>query len=65
MKTGQVIGETNRLAEEPVSRPVHYNDVTATLYHRLGINTANTTIPDLTGRPQYGSQTHEPIRELV
>ena len=65
MKTGQVIGETNRLAEEPVSRPVHYNDVTATLYHNLGIDAASTTIPDLTGRPQYISQTHEPIRELV
>ncbi len=65
MTTGQVIGETNRLAEEPVSRPIHFQDVMATLYHNLGIDTAHTTIPDLNGRPQYVSETHEPIRELV
>ena len=65
MTTGQVIGETNRLAEEPVSRPIHFQDVMATLYHNLDIDTARTTIPDLNGRPQYVSETHEPIRELV
>lgn len=65
MTTGQVIGETNRLAEEPVSRPIHFQDVMATLYHNLGIDTARTTIPDLNGRPQYVADTHEPIRELV
>jgi len=65
MTTGQVIGETNRLAEEPVSRPIHFQDVMATLYHNLGIDTAHTTIPDLNGRPQYVTDTHEPIRELV
>ncbi len=65
MTTGQVIGETNRLAEEPISRPIHFNDVFATLYHNLGIDTARTTIADHNGRPQYVSETHEPIRELV
>ncbi|MFM9961983.1 MAG: DUF1501 domain-containing protein [Planctomycetaceae bacterium] len=65
MTTGQVIGETNRLAEEPVSRPIHFQDVIATLYHNLGFDTAHTTIPDLNGRPQYVAETHEPIRELV
>jgi len=65
MTTGQVIGETNRLAEEPISRPIHFNDVFATLYHNLGIDTTRTTIADHNGRPQYVSETHEPIRELV
>lgn len=65
MTTGQVIGKTNRLAEEPVSRPIHFQDVMATLYHNLGIDTTRTTIPDLNGRPQYVSEAHEPIRELV
>ena len=65
MTTGQVIGETNRLAEEPISRPIHFNDVFATLYHNLGIDTARTTIADHNGRPQYVSETHEPIREWV
>lgn len=65
MATGQVIGETNRFAEEPVSRPIHYQDVIATLYHNLGINAATTTVPDLNGRPRYISQRDQPIRELV
>jgi len=65
MTTGQTIGETNRLAEEPVSRPIHFQDVMATLYHNLGIDTTRSTIPDLNGRPQYVTDTHEPIRELV
>lgn len=65
MTTGQVIGQTNRLAEEPISRPVHYQQVMATLYHNLGIDTSSTTITDLTGRPHYVTETHEPIGELV
>jgi hypothetical protein len=65
MRTGQVIGETNRLGEEAISRPIGYPEVFATLYHNLGIDLGNTTIPDLTGRPMYLTETHEPIRELV
>ena len=65
MKTGQVIGATNRYAEEPVSRPVHFQEVFATLYHNLGIDLSTTTIPDLNGRPQYLADVQEPIRELV
>ncbi len=65
MKTGQVIGSTNRLAEEAVDRPVHMQEVFATLYHNLGIDTANTTIADHNGRPQYLIDQQTPIRELV
>lgn len=65
MTSGHVIGETDRRAEEPVTRPIHYQDVMATLYHNLGIDTASTTIPDLNGQPQYLPETHEPIREFV
>ncbi len=65
MKTGQVIGSTNRLAEEAEDRPVHMQEVFATMYHNLGIDVAATTIPDNSGRPQYLIDQHEPIRELV
>ena len=53
MRTGQVIGATDRLAGEAVSRPVTYSEVFATLYHNLGIDTRTTTLDDLSGRPQY------------
>lgn len=64
MKTGQVIGSTNRFAEVPASRPVHVHEVFATLYHKLGID-LSTTIPDLNGRPQYVAEVQQPIPELV
>lgn len=59
MTTGQVIGETNRFAEEPVSRPIHFQEVVATLYHNLGID-PHTTITDLNGRPHYLTHTTSP-----
>ena len=64
MRTGQVIGATNRLAEEADDRPVHMQEVFATVYRNLGINVANTTIPDNNGRPQYLVERHEVINEL-
>ncbi len=53
MKTGQVIGATNRLGEHASSRPVTFGEILATLYHNLGINPETTTITDPTGRPQH------------
>ena len=53
MRTGQVIGATNRLAEYAIQRPVTFGEVFATLYHNLGIDVNSTTIRDLTSRPQY------------
>jgi hypothetical protein len=65
MKMGQVIGSTNRLGEVPQDRPVHYQDVFATLYHQLGIDAKTATIPDHSGRPQYLLDRQEPIKELI
>lgn len=65
MRMGQVIGSTNRLGEVPQDRPVHYQDVFATLYRQLGIDANTTTIPDPNGRPQFLLDRRDPIRELV
>jgi uncharacterized protein (DUF1501 family) len=66
MKTGQVIGSTDRLGGEAVDRPVTFADVFATLYHNLGIDALNSTVDDLQGRPQYLVEPDaEVIRELV
>jgi len=65
MATGQQIGKTNRLAEEPVDRPVHFREVFATLYRNLGIDPQRTTLTDLGGRPRYLLDDHRPIPELV
>src|SRR5262245_59089367 len=65
MRTGQVIGETDRLAAAAISRPVTYQDVFATLYHNLGINARSVKITDPTGRPQYLLDQGQVIQELI
>ena len=65
MKTGQVIGATDRLGGEPIERPVAFGEVFATLYHQLGIDVTKAAITDLSGRPQFLVDGHQPMRELV
>jgi len=65
MKTGQVIGATNKYAEHPVERPIQFQEIFATLYAKAGLN-LNTREFDLRGRPQYLVEPGiEPIRELM
>jgi hypothetical protein len=65
MKTGQVIGATDKHAGEVVDRPLTFGDIHATLLHNLGID-PHMAIPDAQGRLQRpvddGAQ---PIAELV
>jgi hypothetical protein len=64
MTTGQVIGATDRIAGEAVSRPVTFGELYATIYKNLGID-ARTTVADLEGRPQHlVEEAGEPIKEL-
>jgi hypothetical protein len=65
LKTGQVIGSTDRLAGQAKDRPVTFGEVFATLYHNLGIDVRSAQVTDLTGRPQYLVDDAEPIRELI
>jgi uncharacterized protein (DUF1501 family) len=65
MRMGQVLGSTSRWGEEPRSRPVHFREVFATLYQRLGIDVATTQFTDLAGRPQYLVGEHRPLPELI
>ncbi len=65
LRLGQVLGSTTRWGEEPRTRPVHFRDVFATLYQRLGIDVASTQFTDLSGRPQYLVGDHRPVAELI
>jgi hypothetical protein len=65
LRTGQVIGSTDRMGGEADTRPIHYKDVMATLYNRLGIDIADTAVTDTTERPNFLLPGHEPIAELV
>jgi hypothetical protein len=64
LRCGQVIGATTRWGEEPLARPVHFREVFASLYQRLGIDVATTQFVDLAGRPQYLVGDHRPLQEL-
>jgi hypothetical protein len=64
MNNGQVIGATNKYAEYPIDRPVHYNEVFSTIYHNLGILPDQVTVNDLTGRPRFLQSEYQPIAEL-
>jgi hypothetical protein len=66
MKTGQVIGATDRLGGEAVDRPVTFPEIYATLYRNLGIDASSATISDLSGRPQYLIEVQaQPLAELA
>ncbi len=65
MKAGQMIGSTDRLGGEAVDRPVHFQEIFATLYHNLGIDLATATVSDLSGRPHFLVDGHQPIREVI
>lgn len=64
IRAGQVIGATNRLGEHATQRPVDVQEIIATLYHNLGIDTDSTTLLDPTGRPQFLVE-KGPIAELI
>lgn len=64
IQTGQVIGATDRQAAYPISRPTHPNDILATVYHLLGFDPHQTTIPDQSGRPMRLTEGNV-VREMV
>ena len=65
LKCGQVIGATNRLGERPVERPVHMQQVFATIYHQLGIDVETAQLTDPNGRPQFLLDHRQAITELI
>lgn len=65
LRTGQVIGATDRLGGEIADRPVHFSEVLATLYRHLGIDPEVVKLEDLSGRPQYLLERTTPMPELA
>jgi hypothetical protein len=64
LKTGLAVGSTSDKGERPKDRPVRPEDMLATLYHVLGIDTTQTFI-DRTGRPHPILNGGAPIEELL
>jgi len=65
LQTGQAIGATNRRGEQPTDRPIHLQEIFATLYQHMGIDPRFTTLVDNNGRPQYLVDRNNSVRELL
>lgn len=60
---GQILGTSNARAEVPHDRPIHYNDVLATMYQLLGVPTDRVFMHG--GRPVPVLYQGTPIPELL
>jgi hypothetical protein len=63
LPAGVVLGRTDRHAAEVTESPVTPGDLTATIFHLLGVN-PTTTIRDVGGRP-FALSDGQPIKALV
>ncbi len=64
LRMGQVVGETDALAERAKGKPHTPQNVLATIYHVLGIDPARA-FPDYQGRPIHLLDDREKIQELI
>ena len=64
LKRGVVVGESTKAGDVPKERPVHFNDVLATIYHQMGVPT-DTLYQDALGRPSPVLAKGQPIAELL
>ena len=63
--TGRFIGATDKRGEDSIERVCGPGDFLATIYHHLGIDSANTLIKDFNGRPTPIVDHGKPIPELM
>ena len=64
MRSGQVIGATDRNGAEVIERRVGVGDFLATIYRHLGIDPAGLAFQDFSGRPVPVPADGTPIGEL-
>lgn len=65
IETGGIIGATDKRGEDVVERIAHPGDFLATIYHHLGIDAPQITLPDFSGRPNAILPRGEPIAGLA
>lgn len=64
IRPGQAIGSSDTNGEEPRDRPIHFNDVHATMYRQLGIDIHKAFLSG-DGRPTTVLPAGAPIPELI
>ncbi len=61
---GQVLGRSDKIASDPVERPVSPKDILATIYHLLGID-PTSMLHDRQGRPMPLVPTGQVLHEII
>ena len=64
VKGGQVIGSTDKLGQQPHTRPLTPSNIHATIYHVLGLD-PKLQLLDPSGRPVNVLDDPEPVHELL
>ena len=65
LKTGQVVGQSDRRGGEPASNPIEMENLTATILHSL-LDPAEVRLVDgLSNEMLTAMTSHSPIRELM
>lgn len=64
LRMGQVVGESASKIDVPASTPIRPQDLMATVFHVLGVDTS-IQFTDPAGRPVYMIEEGKPIAELV
>jgi hypothetical protein len=64
IRSGQVVGQSDRTAAYPLTRPIGPADIAATVYHLLGIDTEHRVI-DVQNRPVPVLDHGSPIAEVL
>jgi hypothetical protein len=66
MRTGQVIGASDKHAGNATKRPVTHQEIFATLYRNIGLDLSKVREFDPNGRPQYPVVPDtQPLREVI
>jgi hypothetical protein len=65
MNMGQTVGKSTLRGEYVADRSISPQDVAATIFHHLGIDSRKVLFPDPQGRPVALIESGEPIRELL
>ena len=64
LQRGMLLGSSSKNGEQPANRPVHVQEILATVYHQLGIDPA-LYIRDPQNRPVPILPEAHPVRELI
>lgn len=65
MRMGQVIGRSSPRGEYVIDRPITPQDVAATVFHHLGIDSRNVVFHDTLNRPVHLIESGQALRELL